>query len=400
MVIKIIRFLRGYVSVFASGKFTERLINILNKNGFLYWNILPAQGGLTLCMPAKEYKKLRLYLANTGIKARVTKRYGLPFLLRKYSGRVGILIGGVIFVVLLWVFSQFIWSVNVSGNKEISSTEILSVLRENGVYSGAYTNGIDVKATGRKVVEKLPEIRWISINITSCKADVEVKEKYQAPKKMRNKTPCNVKAKKDALIVKTNVLNGTKMTEKGSAVIKGQLLVSGVMVDAQGNSRIVPAEAEIFGRTHYKKTYKLPKKRVMPIKTGETMLRRRANLLWVSVPVDFDRIPWQSYSSITKTEVMEINKTSLPVSMTKEYISCVENKEISLKENKKSLKTYASLWETFCLRGKNIEKREDTFYQDKNYYYMKTKYTVVENIAETSEIIVQPAEDEVTEELQ
>ena len=270
-------------------------------------------------MPAKEYKKLRLYLANTGIKARVTKRYGLPFLLRKYSGRVGILIGGVIFVVLLWVFSQFIWSVNVSGNKEISSTEILSVLRENGVYSGAYTNGIDVKATGRKVVEKLPEIRWISINITSCKADVEVKEKYQAPKKMRNKTPCNVKAKKDALIVKTNVLNGTKMTEKGSAVIKGQLLVSGVMVDAQGNSRIVPAEAEIFGRTHYEKTYKLPKKRVMPIKTGETMLRRRANLLWVSVPVDFDRIPWQSYSSITKTEVMEINKTSLPVSMTKEY---------------------------------------------------------------------------------
>lgn len=130
------------------------------------------------------------------------------------------------------------------------------------------------------------------------------------------------------------------------------------------------------------------------------MLRRRANLLWVSVPVDFDRIPWQSYSSITKTEVMEINKTSLPVSMTKEYISCVENKEISLKENKKSLKKYASLWETFYLRGKNIEKREDTFYQDKNYYYMKTKYTVVENIAETSEIIVQPAEDEVTEELQ
>ena len=130
------------------------------------------------------------------------------------------------------------------------------------------------------------------------------------------------------------------------------------------------------------------------------MLRRRANLLGVSVPVDFDRIPWQSYSSITKTEVMEINKTPLPVSMTKEYISNVENNEISLKENKKSLKTYASLWETFYLRGKNIEKREDTFYQDKTYYYMKTKYTVTENIAETSEIIVQPAEDEVTEELQ
>ena len=130
------------------------------------------------------------------------------------------------------------------------------------------------------------------------------------------------------------------------------------------------------------------------------MLRRRANLLWVSVPVDFDRIPWQSYSSITKTEVMEINKTPLPVSMTKEYISCVENKEISIKENKNTMKKYASLWEAFYLKGKDIEKRDYKFYEDKTYYNMKTKYTVTENIAETSEIIVQPAEDEVTEELQ
>ncbi|MGN1126390.1 MAG: sporulation protein YqfD, partial [Ruminococcus sp.] len=153
MIVKIIRFLRGYVSVLASGKFTERLINILNKNGFLYWDILPSDGGLTLCMPAKEYKRLRSYLADTRIRTKVQKRYGLPFFIRRYKGRVGLLIGAVIFVVLLSVFSRFIWTVNVIGNKEIPSTKILSVLKENGVYSGAYTNGIDVKATGRKVVE-------------------------------------------------------------------------------------------------------------------------------------------------------------------------------------------------------------------------------------------------------
>lgn len=389
MILKIIRFLRGYVSVFASGKFTERLINILNKNGFLYWDIIPKNGGLTLSMPVKDYKRLRFYLNKTGIKTRVQNRYGLPFLIRQYRGRVGLFIGAILFVLLLSLFSKFIWIINVSGNKEIPTTEILSVLRDKGVYSGAYTNGIDVKATGRKVIEELPEIRWISINITSCKAEIEVKEKYQPPKKMRSKKPCNIKAKKDALVVKTNVLNGTKMVKKGSAVIKGQLLVSGVMVDAQGNSRIVPAEAEIFGRTHYEKTFKLPKKRVMPLKTGETMERRRANLLWFSFPVDFDSIPWQSYYSVTKREVMEINKTNLPLFITREYISGIENKEISLKENKKSLKKYASLWETFCLKGKDIEKRENNYFVDKNYYYMNTKYTVVENIAETSEIIVQ-----------
>ena len=40
-------------------------------------------------------------------------------------------------------------------------------------------------------------------------------------------------------------------------------------------------------------------------------------------------------------------------------------------------------------QAKDIEKREYNYFVDKNYYYMNTKYTVVENIAETSEIIVQ-----------
>ena len=41
MLVKLIRYVRGYVTCIARGKFTERLINILNRQGYTYWNIVP-----------------------------------------------------------------------------------------------------------------------------------------------------------------------------------------------------------------------------------------------------------------------------------------------------------------------------------------------------------------------
>ena len=36
MLVKLIRYVRGYVTYIARGKFTERLINILNRQGYTY----------------------------------------------------------------------------------------------------------------------------------------------------------------------------------------------------------------------------------------------------------------------------------------------------------------------------------------------------------------------------
>ncbi len=389
MIVRLIRFLRGYVVFSAKGKFTERLINILNKKGFLYWDIIPDDGGLSVKMPVKEYKNLRFYLNNTGIKTRVTERHGLPFLAVKYKCRAGLLIGAFLFVILLSVFSKFIWITTISGNNEIPVSKITEALNKNGVHMGVYRNSINIKATERNIIRDLPDIRWISINLTGSKAEVEIKEKYKSPKIVNKNQPSNIKSTRDAVIVKTNIKNGTGMTKPGSAVIEGQLLISGVVETQDGESRLVNAEGEIFGRTHYERTYKLPKKRIMAVPGKDSTIRNRGNFLWMSVPLSFTHINYDTYKSITKTDYFTVNNVNLPVSMTRQYISELQNKEISLKEYKKSLETFSRLNEAFSFRKKDIEKREVKFSQDKKYYYMKVKYTVVENLAKKSKIIVQ-----------
>lgn len=372
----------------AKGKFTERLINILNTKGFLYWDILPSKEGFTAAMPIGEYKRLRRYLYKTGIKTRVEQRVGFPFARMKFKFRVGLLIGGVLFVALLFTFSKFIWITTVSGNKEIPLSKITQVLNKNGVHKGVYAKGINIKATERKIIKDLPDIRWISINITGSNAEVEIKEKYKSPKLMNKKQPCNVKSSRDGVVVQANVKEGAKFVKKGSAVIKGQLLISGVMEDEAGGSRLVHADGEIFGRTNYEKTYKLPKSRTMSVPTDNIKERNRGNILWLSFPMDYTHIGFESYKSITKEYCLTVNDVELPLWVTREYISELENKNIPIKNNKSALKVYSKLSEAFFFKNKQIENSSYTYRQDKKYYYLDVKYTVIEDLARKTKIIV------------
>ena len=72
MLVKLIRYVRGYVTCIARGKFTERLINILNRQGYTYWNIVPCKDGISFSVNVREYKRLRKSLYKTGIKTRRT----------------------------------------------------------------------------------------------------------------------------------------------------------------------------------------------------------------------------------------------------------------------------------------------------------------------------------------
>ncbi|MBQ9673121.1 MAG: sporulation protein YqfD [Ruminococcus sp.] len=389
MIIKILRFLRGYVTFSAKGNFTERLINIISNKGMLYWDILPEKGGVTLSMPIKDYKNLHHYLYGKGIRTKIKSRHGLPFIKQKYKNRVGILVGGLLFAVILILLSNFIWIINVKGNNEIPDSRVIQVMRDNGFYEGVFSGSIDVKSLEHKIIGEIPEIRWMSINITGCKADIEIKEGYKVPKIVEKNKICNVKSKRDAVITEIRVSGGTARTKVGSAVIKGQLLISGVTVSEDGKSRLVHADGEVYGRTKYEKTFKVPKSSVVNNPTDNVMVRRRCNIFWLSFPLDFKPITYDVYKSITKKEALNINGTDLPLSLTEQYVTEMERKESSLKENKKALRQQASVYEVFNFKDKEIETRKENFYEDKNNYYLKINYTVIEELSETSEIIVQ-----------
>lgn len=64
MLLKVIRWSKGYVDFSASGKFPERFINLTTRNGINVWNLKPTEKGLTATMQVYDYKNIRSIALN------------------------------------------------------------------------------------------------------------------------------------------------------------------------------------------------------------------------------------------------------------------------------------------------------------------------------------------------
>lgn len=117
MLLRLIRWSKGYVDFSAYGKFPERFINLTTRNGINVWNLKPVQNGLTATMQVYDYKNIRSIASKSKLRLRVTGRHGLPFYAQRYKQRAGLLIGAVIGIVLIAVLSKFIWYIDAPPTK-------------------------------------------------------------------------------------------------------------------------------------------------------------------------------------------------------------------------------------------------------------------------------------------
>ena len=130
MLLNLLRCLRGYVCFTVCGTYPERFINIALKNRLRLWNVVRGGDGLTACMYMRDYLRVRRYARASGVRLKISGRKGLPTLLRRYSNRVGLVIGAAAFVITVFVMSLFVWSIDITGLEDISESEMRALLAE------------------------------------------------------------------------------------------------------------------------------------------------------------------------------------------------------------------------------------------------------------------------------
>lgn len=89
MLMNIFRFIKGSVDFEGKGKFPERFLNLTVRSGINLWNARPVERGLRGSMTAADYRKIRPTARKAGVRLRVTKKRGLPFIAAKYRYRKG-----------------------------------------------------------------------------------------------------------------------------------------------------------------------------------------------------------------------------------------------------------------------------------------------------------------------
>ena len=355
------RLLSGSVAFTAEGGFPDLFLRECAEGGAVLENVQKGSAAVSARITEKHLPAASAAAERSGMTLTVTRRSGLPQLLRRYRARVGIPIGLAVGALLLTFLSGRIWEVTVTGQRQLGAEEITDALAELGVAPGSRRSVIDAKETERRMIEKLPLLSWISVNLIGCKAQVEVREIITTPEMTDEKDYANIVAALDGVIVSADVLEGSGQPKVGDGVVRGDLLVSGIIEMNNGFQRFVSAKARIRAQTRTALSVR------QPLTTEvETLTKRRS----LSVIRFFDvSLPVGTALASGETETEEVfvksRKTVFPIGIRLVDSFVFELAALTLSEEDATLVCFAAFCERAALRYREAEllRRELSFEQ-------------------------------------
>ncbi|MCH5316780.1 MAG: sporulation protein YqfD [Eubacterium sp.] len=238
MLIRLFRWLLGYVKFSYSGGFKEDFINDCYRSGINLKNLCTRGEELLAETKIKTYKRLHKIAFAHGGKVKIMKRKGLPFLLSPLNNRWGLFAGAVFFLFFISFMGGFVWNITVTGNNRVTEVKIVDYLAQNGFSVGTRWGSVDKEQLEISIMAYFEDVAWISINKIGSTASIEIDETVNKPE-MTERNVTNVRASQDGVIVRLTVNSGWAEVKEGDAVTAGDLLISGIR------------ESEIDKKNHY-----------------------------------------------------------------------------------------------------------------------------------------------------
>ena len=324
---EIVNQLRGHVVALVETPFPERFLNICAQQGLQFWDLERVDAcTLRVCMLPSGYKKLRGFVEKLGCRVRLERKRGAPFFMRRFRKRYALVLGGLLCAALLYGMSLFVWELEVVGNERLSSAAILQKLDEIGVGVGTCASDISIDEIQVKMLLKMDDLAWITVNVRGSRATVEVRERVAKPMIIDRNAPCNIIAGKPGMIESIDALAGSAKVVAGQTVDAGQMLVSGVIDSMQAGARFVRADARVKARTWYDVEGRLLTQSAGKHYTGKSKTRNTLVIAGRRYPLYSDAsVPFDRYDKMVTRYVLQIGGiaglpgVTFPVTLVTEY---------------------------------------------------------------------------------
>ncbi|MDO5348429.1 MAG: sporulation protein YqfD [Lachnospiraceae bacterium] len=265
---------RGFMVVRLTGYSPERFLNLCNSRGIPIWGLEYRNGGYEFCMTLDGFWQVRPLVRKSQVRLRIKKRVGLPFFLQRNRSRVGFGAGFLLFFILLYGMSLFIWDIQVEGNRRYTYEMITDYLNTREITWGMPKANIDCEALEASLRDYFPEITWAAARISGTRLLIAVKENEvmsHIPEK--DETPCDLVASKPGVISEIIVRQGKAQVKAGDQVEAGQVLISGSIpiYDDSGqiqSVRQVRADGDVTADTEYAFSQQFPLVHTVEADTG------------------------------------------------------------------------------------------------------------------------------------
>lgn len=275
----LLAYLRGYLVLVIKGEHLERFINLAYTRGIRLWDLVWAGPDTLLAkVDASSFRPLRHIARMANCRLRIHKKRGFPFLLHRLRRRRMLFVGAVIFCLVLYFLSSLIWTVEVSGTKQIPAAKVKDLAAELNLCPGKFRFQVQRQRVVEHLMRELPGLSYVEVEV-GPRSRVRVTEKVlPAP----SVGACHLVAAKEGVIESVLTLSGQPLVKEGEPVKKGQILISGKIFPPapdQNSSeleplapksppRFVEAQGIVYARVWYRFYGEVPRQEIKEQVTG------------------------------------------------------------------------------------------------------------------------------------
>lgn len=388
---KVQNVISGYVRVTIEGFYIEKVINACKKNNIKLIDTKRIKSTLVdTSVHVSQFKDVAKIVKKSKCRIKIRKKRGIPFLLYKYKKRKIFVISMMMIIICLFALSKFIWNIEVVGNVNIATEDILNIAKNDGLELGKLKSKINPNELVQKIRMERPDVSWVGVKICGTSVRIEVVEADLAPKVINQDEFCNIVASKDAMITKISAQNGTLKVKEGDVVKEGTVLVAGWLEGKYTGNRYVHATGEVTGKVWYSETMKKYYKEQVKVKTGNEEKKYSININNFVINLYKRLSKFQIYDTIRTDKKLKISSNFyLPFGIVEstnyEMVEVEKNytKDEAVEIAKKELKDRLD---------KKIDNKEDIvneyIYTNENEEYVEVEvvYEVLENIGTEEKI--------------
>lgn len=287
MVTQLIRYCKGYVRIQLIGPSPERVLNLCRNHKIFIWNLMPVHGNYELSIGRKNFRQLEPILQKTGMKLKVVAYVGMPYLCAQYGKRYTFLLGILYFVLILYLCSLVVWTIDLEGNLTYTDQVLLEFLESTQVYHGMWKSKLNCSQIASDLRKEFSGIVWVSASIEGSCLRISIKENTDTfSPSDTSTTPSDIIADFDGTITNIITRNGMPLVSVGTEVKAGERLVTGIVevINDSGeviNQHLQKADADIYAKRIRNYREELPlsyKKKAYTGKRRKTSFLKIGNL--------------------------------------------------------------------------------------------------------------------------
>lgn len=299
------------ITILIEGVNIKRLLKNIIKNDIEIFNLNQNNyKSIEITINAKKYNKIKLLLTN--FRYKTIKNTGLSFVKQFSFSHLGIIIGFVAFLMLLFLNANFVSTIYINGTERINNNEIVSFLKSKNIKTNTFFTSFDNEELEAELENKFTDISFCSVIRKGTNIIINIKEKLYAEDILES---FDIISQFNGQILSLSCNQGTPLVKVGDSVKAGEILIAGYIEN--GDTKVnCKAIGKVTMKVWYTSSYEFFNEEIKKVKTNKVIVNSYYKIFNTTIKIK-EKKPDFNYEKETSEEYLFKNNI-LPIKIYKE----------------------------------------------------------------------------------